>query len=85
MGWVLRVSLPTWNCRRICFGSALIGFNIGVEVGQLSVVLAAAVLVRLCSHKPTQEAAYRKWVVRPGSGLIGLCGLWWGVSAMLQL
>ena len=67
------------------FWSALIGFNVGVEVGQLSVVLAAAMAVRLCLHMPTQEAAYRKWVVRPGSGLIGLCGLWWGVSAMLQL
>ncbi|GIS18551.1 MAG: hypothetical protein CM15mP120_04670 [Pseudomonadota bacterium] len=58
------------------FWSALIGFNIGVEVGQLSVVLAAAVLGASVFDKPTQEAA-RKWVVRPGSGLIGLCGLWW--------
>ena len=67
------------------FWSALIGFNIGVEVGQMGIVVLAAVAVRLCFKKPSQDVRYQKWIFRPGSALIGLSGLWWGFSAALNL
>lgn len=57
------------------FWSALIGFNIGVELGQLSVIATAAVL--FWTRKARQ---YRRYVVLPGSFFIGAVGLWWAVE-----
>jgi hypothetical protein len=65
------------------FWSALIGFNLGVEIGQLSVIAVAAVVglgLRRALRDPAGDAGYRSWVVRPASALIGLTGLWWGVA-----
>ncbi|MEM9303334.1 MAG: HupE/UreJ family protein [Pseudomonadota bacterium] len=62
------------------FWSALIGFNVGVEVGQLAVIAAAAVLAwGIKRPLPENERArqYRRFVVVPGSLLIGVVGLWW--------
>ena len=67
------------------FWSALIGFNIGVEVGQLSIIALAAVAVHWVFRTSAEDARYEKWIVRPGSALIGLSGLWWGISALLNL
>ena len=68
------------------FWSALIGFNLGVEIGQLVVILAAAAagaLIRRRLADPAGEFAYRRYVVRPGSALIGTTGLWWGIQRLL--
>ncbi len=68
------------------FWGALLGFNVGVEVGQLSVVLLALALVsvwRTVSRSPQADAHYRRWVVIPGSLLIGLVGLWWAIERTL--
>lgn len=68
------------------FWSALIGFNVGVEIGQLSVVAAAFSLSLLLRRKLTQirrESAYRRFVVLPGSALIGVVGLSWTVERIL--
>ena len=68
------------------FWSALIGFNIGVEIGQLSVVAVAAIIgfgVRRVLRDPAGIAGYRNWIVRPGSALIGLTGLWWGITRLV--
>ncbi len=54
--------------------SALIAFNIGVELGQLLVIAAAFTLVFRLLKRP---ALYRKAVVIPGSALIALTGLYW--------
>tara|TARA_B100001093_G_scaffold514852_1_gene589842 strand:- start:1060 stop:1911 length:852 start_codon:yes stop_codon:yes gene_type:complete len=67
------------------FWSALIGFNIGVELGQLSVIALAALAVHLVLRTSAEDVRYQKWIVRPGSALIGLSGLWWGISALLDL
>ena len=70
------------------FWSALIGFNLGVEVGQLSVIAIAAVIglaLRRLLRDPAGMAGYRNWIVRPASALIGLTGLWWGVSRLSGL
>jgi hypothetical protein len=68
------------------FWSALIGFNLGVEIGQLSVIAVAAVIglaVRRALRDPAGMAGYRSWIVRPGSALIGLTGLWWGITRLI--
>lgn len=67
------------------FWSALIGFNVGVEIGQLSVILVAAiigVIARRWLHDPDGLHRYRRWIAQPGSALIGLTGLWWGVTRL---
>ena len=64
------------------FWSALIGFNIGVEIGQLSVVALAALLLWPLRHR-ISEALYRKAVVWPASGLIGFIGAYWAIERVL--
>ncbi len=59
------------------FISALISFNIGVELGQLSVIAAAYLLL---SHWFKDRQQYRRWVVIPGSAIIALVGLYWAVD-----
>jgi len=56
------------------FLTALITFNIGVELGQISVILGALLLVGWLSRK---EQLYRYAVIIPGSLSIALIGLYW--------
>lgn len=68
------------------FWSALIGFNVGVEIGQLSVIATAAILgtlVRRWLQDPDGLLRYRSYIARPGSLLISLTGLWWGITRLL--
>jgi len=56
------------------FVTALITFNIGVELGQLSVILLAFLAVFWLRKS---EQLYRQLVIIPGSVLISLMGLYW--------
>lgn len=56
------------------FVTALVAFNVGVELGQLSVILLAFLFVFWIRKK---EQLYRQWVVVPGSLMIALMGLYW--------
>lgn len=58
---------------------ALLSFNLGVELGQLTVVLALLGLLKL-SLAPKN---LRKYAVVPGSIAIALAGLYWGVQRLL--
>lgn len=59
------------------FVPALLAFNIGVELGQLTVIFTAFVLVGLpLRRKPW----YRRRVVVPGSLVIAAVGLYWVVQ-----
>lgn len=60
------------------FVTALLGFNIGVELGQLSVILAAFVLVYASGL--ANNPRYRQWVIIPGSALISMVGLYWFIQ-----
>ncbi len=68
------------------FWSALISFNVGVEIGQLLIIVAAAtlgILLRRTLADPTGARQYRRFVVLPGSALIGLVGCWWAVERLI--
>ncbi len=57
--------------------SGLIGFNLGVELGQLSVILICFALVGFWFAK---KEWYRQVVVIPASTVIGLIGAYWVVE-----
>lgn len=59
------------------FIAGLIGFNLGVELGQLSVIAGCFLLVGIWFSK---REFYRSWVVIPGSAAIALTGLFWFVE-----
>jgi len=58
------------------FVSALVGFNVGVEFGQLAVVGLAFLALGWFRHRPW----YRKRIVRPLSLGIALIGIFWAVE-----
>lgn len=66
-------ALTTLGLPRRDFLTALIGFNAGVELGQIAVVLLAFATLGLLREWP----GYRRWVVRPASAAIAVVALWW--------
>lgn len=56
------------------FITALVGFNVGVEVGQLSVILVAWLALAFWRMS---EQTYRRAVIMPGSVCIAAVGLYW--------
>ncbi|MDF1811933.1 MAG: HupE/UreJ family protein [Verrucomicrobiales bacterium] len=52
----------------------LVGINIGVEIAQIGIIIAALILTSFVAKNP---AVYRKFVVIPGSILIAAAGIWW--------
>lgn len=59
------------------FLTSILSFNVGVELGQVSVILAVFLLIIIPLGKRIQ---YRKIVVFPLSILIGLVALYWTVQ-----
>ena len=59
------------------FVVGLIGFNIGVELGQLAVITVALLLL---GWPFGQKSWYRSRVTIPASALIALVGAWWTVE-----
>jgi hydrogenase/urease accessory protein HupE len=58
--------------------SALLGFNVGVELGQLAVIgLAVAATFWI-----KDEDEYRRWVVIPASALIAIAGIAWAIQRL---
>ncbi len=67
-----QLGLPQSN-----FFSSLLMFNLGVELGQIAVILLAFLLIKIpFSKKPY----YRKWIVIPISGLIALTAFYWTIE-----
>jgi len=73
-GVLTEIGLP-----RSEFLTALVTFNIGVELGQLAVITLCLILVGWCRSKPW----YRSVIVIPGSLLIALIGLYWTFERVL--
>ncbi len=61
------------------FFSALLGFNLGVEIGQLGF----ATVVFLLLFKFMKKTKYRSLVVVPGSLMIGALGCYWVIERMM--
>ena len=61
------------------FISLLLAFNLGVEFGQLAVLLAAFILVHLIFLKTD----YKNQLKTPASILIGLTGLYWFIESII--
>jgi hydrogenase/urease accessory protein HupE len=61
------------------FLPALLSFNLGVELGQLSVIAVAFLAVGWLGGR----LWYRRWVVIPGSLVIAAVGLYWTVQRVL--
>jgi len=59
------------------FAATLVGFNVGVELGQLAVVLATLALTYAL---PLRDADRSRWIMRPASAAIGTIGLFWAVQ-----
>lgn len=60
--------------------AGLLGFNVGVEGGQLAVI-TVAFLATVWVRDP---ARYRRWIVIPGSAAIALLGVWWTVQRVVS-
>ena len=56
------------------FATALISFNIGVEFGQIAVIVIAFMLFGFWFK---DKVKYRKFIIIPGSVLISIVGLYW--------
>jgi HupE/UreJ protein len=67
-----RLDLP-----RSEFLTTLVGFNAGVEAGQLTIIAAASIVVSIWALPPER---YRRLVVRPASVLIAAAGIVWTIQ-----
>lgn len=61
--------------------TALVSFNIGVEIGQIGVIVTAMLVVGWWRRKPW----YRRRIAMPASAVIALAGIWWTVQRALGL
>ena len=78
-GFISEIGLPPEQ-----FWPSLIGFNIGVEAGQLAVVAAAVLLsIPIKRALAGTNVTYRNAVVLPASLAIGTIGLWWAITRSL--
>ena len=59
--------------------AALLSFNVGIELGQLTVLAVAAAAVAWCRHRPW----YASRVILPASLAIAAVGLWWTFERLL--
>ncbi len=60
----------------------LLGFNVGVEFGQLAVIAIA--FVATLWAKGDEDVKYRKWVVVPVSTAIAILGIYWAVERVVS-
>ena len=80
-GFFGELSLPKGQ-----FLAGLVGFNIGVELGQLSVLVlafCATGLLRQGLRRAGRIEQYRTYVTKPASLAIALTGAWWAVERSL--
>jgi hypothetical protein len=64
------------------FLPSILSFNLGVELGQVAIILAVFSLLVLPFQK---RIDYRKWIVAPVSILIAIVSLYWTVQRVLSM
>lgn len=82
-GFFSQLSLPDNQ-----FLAGLVGFNIGVEVGQIGVLLLAlaiALPLRRLLETNAPSGRYRRFVVMPASFAIAAVGTFWAVERLLAV
>ncbi|MEM7217414.1 MAG: HupE/UreJ family protein [Pseudomonadota bacterium] len=67
------------------FLAGLVGFNVGVEIGQLAVLLLALALALPLRRLAGGESGYRRRVVIPGSAAIAAVAVLWTIERLLAL
>jgi hydrogenase/urease accessory protein HupE len=77
LGFAGALSEINWPADR--FVSALLAANLGIELGQLTVVGVAALITAWVWRRDW----YRGWIAVPASVAIGLCGLYWAVERIV--
>jgi hypothetical protein len=60
------------------FSTSLLSFNVGVELGQLAVIILAWILLGWSMKSPN----YRRYVAIPGSLIIGTIGIVWTIERL---
>jgi hypothetical protein len=63
------------------FVTTLIGFNVGVELAQVVIVLGVVGVLLILRRL---KLNYRKLAVIPASILIALIGFWWGMERLIS-
>ncbi|MFP5041273.1 HupE/UreJ family protein [Parasediminibacterium sp. JCM 36343] len=64
------------------FALSILSFNVGVELGQISIIIAVFSLIVIPFGK---KPYYKKWVVYPLSSLIALVALFWTVQRVMAV
>lgn len=64
------------------FLEAIVGFNIGVEIGQATIILLAFITI---SYNFSKKIWYRKRIIIPVSFSVLLISLWWTVERFLSI
>ena len=59
------------------FATSILSFNLGVELGQITIITAIFLLLVIPFGK---NVNYRKWIVMPLSVMIGLVALYWTIQ-----
>ncbi|MDJ0918834.1 MAG: HupE/UreJ family protein [Woeseiaceae bacterium] len=71
------------------FLAGLVGFNVGVEIGQIGVLLVALVVAfvlrRAIESRQLPESTYRRFVVLPATLVIAAVGSYWTVERLLAV
>jgi hypothetical protein len=63
------------------FVTTLIGFNVGVELAQIVIVLGVVIVLLILRRL---KLNYRQLAVVPTSILITLIGFWWGIERLIN-
>ena len=74
--------LKTFGLPEENFILALLGFNIGVELGQITIVLLGFIILANIFKSINQ---FRVYITLPGSFFIGVFGLWWMLERLLVI
>lgn len=59
------------------FAWALLQFNLGIELGQLAIVVLAMLVLSGLRNVRMDENWYARWALRGGSAVVGGFGVWW--------
>lgn len=78
-GMGLAGALADFNMPENTFITTLISFNIGVELGQLAIIVLAYLFVAVWFR---DKELYRKVIIIPGSLMISVIGLYWAAERL---